>query len=58
VIGRNLTNAFVQTSTGGLPESGGTSGCRVSVCGPQIISDQLSTILDPRTVAIQLTLKY
>jgi outer membrane receptor protein involved in Fe transport len=58
LIGRNLTNTFVQTSTGGLPLSGGTSGCKVSVCGSQLISDQLSTVLNPRTVAIQLTVKY
>jgi hypothetical protein len=58
VIGRNLTNAFVQTSTGGLPLSGGTSGCKESVCGAQLISDQLSTVLNPRTVAVQLKLAF
>ncbi len=58
LIGRNLTNEFVQTSTGGLPLSGGTSGCKVAVCGTQLISDQLSTVLNPRTVAIQLKVAY
>jgi hypothetical protein len=58
VIGRNLTNAFVTTSAGGLPLSGGASGCKVAVCGPQLVSDQLSTVQNPRTIAIQATFKY
>ena len=58
VIGRNLTNAFVATSAGGLPLSGGASGCKVAVCGPQLVSDQFSTVQNPRTIAIQLTVKY
>ncbi len=58
VIGRNLTNAFVATSAGGLPLSGGASGCKLAVCGPQLISDQFSTVQNPRTIALQLTVKY
>ena len=58
LIGRNLTNEFVQTSTGGLPLSGGKSGCKESVCGAQLISDQLSTVLNPRTVALQLKVTF
>ena len=58
VIGKNLTNAFVQLGTGGLPLSGGTAGCKTSVCGPQLVSDQASIVADPRTVAIQLNYTY
>jgi hypothetical protein len=29
-----------------------------SVCGPQLISDQGATVLNPRTVAIQLKYMY
>ncbi len=58
VIGRNLTNTFIMVGEAGLPLSGGTTGCRVSVCGPQLISDQGATVLNPRTVAIQLKYKY
>ncbi len=58
LIGRNLTNEFVQTSSAGLPLSGGTSGCKVSACGAQLISDQLSTVLNPRTIALQLKVAY
>lgn len=58
VIGRNLTNAFVATSAGGLPLSGGASGCKVAVCGTPLVSDQFSTVQNPRTIAIQLTVKY
>jgi outer membrane receptor protein involved in Fe transport len=58
VIGRNLTNTFIETSTAGLPLSGGTSGCKVSICGPQTVADQGATVENPRTVAIQLNYKY
>ena len=58
IIGRNITNTFVATSAGGLPLSGGSSGCKVAVCGNQLISDQAFTVLSPRTVAIQLSVKY
>jgi iron complex outermembrane recepter protein len=58
VIGRNLTNTFIMVNEGGAPLSGGTTGCKVSVCGPQLISDQTATVLNPRTVAIQLKYKY
>jgi iron complex outermembrane receptor protein len=58
LIGRNLTNTFIETGTGGLPLSGGTTGCRVSACGPQLISDQGAVVENPRTVALQLSVKY
>jgi outer membrane receptor protein involved in Fe transport len=58
LIGRNLTNAFIETGTQGLPLSGGTTGCRVSACGAQIISDQGAIVQNPRTVAIQLNVRY
>ncbi|MDB5483425.1 MAG: TonB-dependent receptor [Caulobacteraceae bacterium] len=58
VIGRNLTNTFIMVGEAGLPLSGGKTGCMVSVCGPQLISDQGATVLNPRTVAIQLKYKY
>jgi outer membrane receptor protein involved in Fe transport len=58
LIGRNLTDTFVATSTAGLPLSGGTTGCKISGCGPQVISDQAATIQNPRTVAIQVSFKY
>ena len=58
VIGRNLTNAFVATSAGALPLSGGASGCKVAACGTPLVSDQFSTVQNPRTIAIQLTVKY
>lgn len=58
VIGRNLTNEFVAVGEAGAPLSGGTTGCMVSVCGPQLVSDQIATVLNPRTVAIQLKYKY
>jgi hypothetical protein len=58
IIGRNVTNTFVATSAGGLPLSGIGGGCKVAVCPGQLVSDQLATVLNPRTVAIQLTVKY
>jgi outer membrane receptor protein involved in Fe transport len=58
VIGRNLTNTFIMVGEGGAPLSGGTTGCMTAVCGPQLISDQLGTVLNPRTVALQLKYKY
>jgi iron complex outermembrane recepter protein len=58
VIGRNLTDTFIMVGEGGAPLSGGTAGCKVAVCGPQLISDQIGTVLAPRTVAIQLKYKY
>lgn len=58
VIARNITDTFISVGAGGLPLSGGTTGCKVSVCGPQLISDQAATVLNPRTVAIQLKYKY
>jgi len=58
LIGRNLTNTFVATNTQGLPLSGGTTGCKVSICGPQLVSDQGAVVDDPRTVALQLTVHY
>jgi iron complex outermembrane receptor protein len=58
VIGRNLTNTFIETSTAGLPLSGGTTGCRVSSCGPQVVSDQAATVDNPRTIALQLKYRY
>jgi outer membrane receptor protein involved in Fe transport len=58
LIGRNLTNAFVATSSAGLPLSGGLSGCKVAVCGPQLVSDQSVTVENPRTVTLQLTVSF
>jgi outer membrane receptor protein involved in Fe transport len=58
LIGRNLTDAFVATSSVGLPLSGGVSGCRVSACGPQLAADQAVTVENPRTVALQLTVSF
>jgi outer membrane receptor protein involved in Fe transport len=58
VIGRNLTDAFVSTGDFGLPLSGGTAGCKVAICGSQLVSDQGATVMNPRTVAIQVTWKY
>ncbi len=58
VIGKNLTNEFVKLGEGGLPLSGGTAGCKTSVCGAQLISDQNAIVQNPRTVAIQLKYTY
>jgi outer membrane receptor protein involved in Fe transport len=58
LVGRNITNTFVETGTAGLPLSGGTTGCHLSVCGPQLISDQAAVVQNPRTVALQLNVKY
>ncbi len=58
VIGRNLTNTFIDLGSGGLPLSGGTAGCKVSVCGAQNVSDQSAIVANPRTVAVQLSYKY
>ena len=58
VIARNITNEFIMVGEGGAPLSGGTTGCKTSVCGAQLISDQIGTVLNPRTVAIQLKYKY
>ena len=58
VIGRNLTNPFTALGTGGLPLSGGTTGCKTSVCGTPLVSDQNAIVSNPRTVAIQLNYKY
>ena len=54
LIGKNLTNEFIELGTAGLPLSGGTTGCKTAVCGPQLISDQAAVVANPRTVAIQL----
>ncbi len=54
LIGKNLTNTFIQLGTAGLPLSGGTTGCQAAVCGPQLISDQAAIVANPRTVAVQL----
>ena len=58
IIGKNLTNEFVKLGEAGLPLSGGTTGCKVSVCGAQLISDQNAIVENPRTVAIQLKYTY
>ncbi len=58
LIGRNLTDAFVATGTAGLPLSGGATGCKVAVCGAQLVSDQAALVQNPRTVAVQLNVKY
>jgi iron complex outermembrane receptor protein len=63
LIGRNLTNTFVETGTQGLPSSGAGTGCRAGSgdaadCGKIIISDQGAIVENPRTVAIQLNVKY
>ncbi len=58
LIGRNLTDTFVALGTQGLPLSGGVTGCKVAVCGPQLISDQGSVVAEPRTVALEFTLRY
>jgi iron complex outermembrane receptor protein len=54
VIGKNLTNTFIELGTAGLPLSGGTTGCKTAVCGPQLVSDQAAVVANPRTVAVQL----
>ena len=54
VIGKNLTNTFIELGTAGLPLSGGTTGCKTAVCGPQLVSDQAATVANPRTVAVQV----
>ena len=54
VIGKNLTNTFIELATAGLPLSGGTTGCKTAVCGPQLVADQAATVANPRTVAIQV----
>jgi outer membrane receptor protein involved in Fe transport len=58
VIGRNLTDTFIMVGEGGAPLSGGTTGCKVAACGPQLLSDQIATVLPGRTVALQLKYKY
>ena len=58
VIGKNLTNTFIELGTAGLPLSGGTTGCRAAICGPQLVSDQAATVANPRTVAIQVKYAY
>ena len=58
LIGRNLTDTFVAVGTQGLPLSGGTTGCKVSSCGPQLHSDQGSIVLPPRTLTLEFTYKY
>jgi len=57
LIGKNLTNAFINVGTAGLPLSGAGTGLQAGSPG-QIISDQGGIILDPRTVALQLTYRY
>ncbi len=55
LIGRNLTNTFIQLGDAGLPLSGGTTGCRQATCpAGNLISDQAAVVANPRTVAIQL----
>ncbi len=56
LIGKNLTDTFVIVGAQGLPLSGGTTGC--ASCGAQLVSDQGGVVLNPRSVAIQLTYRY
>ena len=62
LIGKNLTNTFIETGTQGLPSSGAGTGCRAGsgdpACSSIIISDQGAIVENPRTVAIQLNVKY
>lgn len=52
LIGKNLTNTFIELGTAGLPLSGGTTGCKTAICGAQLVSDQAAIVANPRTVAI------
>jgi outer membrane receptor protein involved in Fe transport len=58
VIGKNLTNTFIELGTAGLPLSGGATGCKTAICGAQLVSDQAATVANPRTVAIQVKYAY
>jgi iron complex outermembrane recepter protein len=58
VIAKNLTNTFIVTGAFGLPLSGGAVGCKVAVCGAQTVSDQGASVENPRTVAIQVRVRY
>lgn len=47
LIGKNLTNRFIRTSTNDLPNTGALG-----------LADQMVTVSPPRTIALQLTYRY
>lgn len=53
VIGRNLTNRFIITTSNGIPGSGGGTGTAAGV-----LADQQVSVQEPRTVALQATWRY
>lgn len=53
LIGKNLTNAFVASSADDSPYSGSGTGTKAGIAG-----DTLASINDPRTVAVQATVRF